>query len=367
MDSITQGILGAAAAQAVFARRLGGRTWLYGAVGGMAADLDILIRGADPMIALTYHRHFTHSIAFILPGGILSSLPWTLRKRWAKDRLAIAGACTVGYATHALLDAFTTYGTQLFWPFSRMRVAWDFVAIVDPIYTLLLLAGVIAARRRLSPRPALAALIASSVYLALGGVLHARAITKARAVAHERGHVIGRIEAFPMIPVNFVWRTVYRAGGRAHIDSVRTPWFGATTLEPGTQAVMVDLDHPPLEVAADPRTAAAWQTFAWFTDGWVGEAAEGDGLHDLRYGAGTTSVESLWVLELSPGAGQPVVLKTNRPAVGELAEARWREITGAGSPRRGGRRRTAPPACDRSRSTRRRRARAAPRPAHRPR
>jgi inner membrane protein len=367
MDSITQGILGAAAAQAVFARRLGARTWLYGAVGGMAADLDILIRGADPMIALTYHRHFTHSIAFIVPGGLLSSLPWTLRKRWASDRLAIAGACIVGYATHALLDAFTTYGTQLFWPFSRMRVAWDFVAIVDPIYTLLLLAGVIAARRRSSPRPAIAALIASSVYLALGGVLHARAITKARTVAHERGHAIGRIEAFPMIPVNFVWRTVYRAGGRAHIDYVRTPWFGATTLEPGESAAMVDLEHPPIEIAADPRTAAAWQTFAWFTDGWVGESDDAEGLHDLRYGSGTTSVESMWVLQLAPGTAEPVVLKMNRPAVGDLAATRWREITGAGSPRRGGRRRQALPACDRSRSTRRRPARAGRPHARRPR
>lgn len=367
MDSITQGILGAAAAQAVFARRLGPRVWLYGAVGGMAADLDIVIRGADPMIGLTYHRHFTHSIAFILPGGLLSSLPWILRKRHAANRVVIAGACTVGYATHALLDAFTTYGTQLFWPFSNTRVSWDFVAIVDPIYTLLLLAGVLVAHRRRSPRPALAALIASSVYLALGGVLHARAITGARNAAHDRGHVIGRIDAFPMIPVNFLWRTVYRAGGRAYIDEVRTPWFGATTLEPGESVAMIDLAHPPLEIAADPRTAAAWKTFAWFTDGWVGQDPNGGALHDLRYGKLTAGAESMWVLELSPGNSTPVVLDMRRPPMREFVATRWREILGVSAPRRAKRRRQTQRACARSRSTPHRRARAAPRHARRPR
>ncbi|MDB2316436.1 metal-dependent hydrolase, partial [Luminiphilus sp.] len=31
----------------------------------------------------------------------------------------------VGYATHGLLDACTTYGTMLLWPFSDARIAWS--------------------------------------------------------------------------------------------------------------------------------------------------------------------------------------------------------------------------------------------------
>ena len=37
--------------------------------------------------------------------------------------------------THPILDAQTTWGTQLFWPF-EWRVAVENIFIIDPIYTL---------------------------------------------------------------------------------------------------------------------------------------------------------------------------------------------------------------------------------------
>ena len=37
--------------------------------------------------------------------------------------------------THALLDCFTTWGTQLFWPHPE-RIAWKTIFVVDPLYTL---------------------------------------------------------------------------------------------------------------------------------------------------------------------------------------------------------------------------------------
>lgn len=46
--------------------------------------------------------------------------------------------------THVLLDAFTTYGTQLLLPFSDWRVSFDSINIIDPVYTIPLLIGVIA-------------------------------------------------------------------------------------------------------------------------------------------------------------------------------------------------------------------------------
>ncbi|MEM1323695.1 MAG: metal-dependent hydrolase [Bacteroidota bacterium] len=38
--------------------------------------------------------------------------------------------------THSLLDACTTYGTQLLEPFSNYRVAFNNISVVDPIYTV---------------------------------------------------------------------------------------------------------------------------------------------------------------------------------------------------------------------------------------
>lgn len=330
MDPITQGVLGAAAAQAVLQRRLGPHTWLFGAMGGMAADLDVLIRSSDdPLMSLVWHRHFTHSLAFVPIGGLVCALPWLVRSKLGPRRWLIAAATTVGYATHGLLDAFTSYGTQLLWPFTDMRVAWDFVAILDPIYTLLLAVGVAFAVRRRSPRPALAALIASSAYLALGGVLHARAVTAARSLAEARGHVVARAEAFPVIPVDFVWRTVYRAGGRVYVDEARTPWFGATTIHSGDSVQIAETTSLPADILADPRARTAWDKFQWFTDGWVGHDPSTSGRFvDLRYGLRTRGTESLWALELRPGTETPVVLDQRRPDSSGFFASRWREILG---------------------------------------
>ncbi|HET6581923.1 MAG TPA: metal-dependent hydrolase, partial [Nannocystaceae bacterium] len=330
MDPVTQGLLGAAAAQAVLARRLGPRTWLYGALGGMAADLDVLIRSStDPMVAIVYHRHFTHSLAFVPIGGLICALPWLLSRRHRDRRWLVLVATTIGYATHGLLDAFTSYGTQLWWPFSSQRVAWNFVAIVDPIYTGMLAIGVVLARRRGSPNAARLALVLSSLYVALGGVLHARALAAVRRVAHDRGHVIARVEAFPELPVNFVWRSTYRAGGRIHIDRVRTPWLGPVTVDDGSSIAVVDESDLPPGIVADARLLSAFRTFAWFADGWVGRSPEApDLLGDSRYGPATTSSDALWSLRLEPGADKPVQIVQQRPPGGAALAQRWREIVG---------------------------------------
>jgi inner membrane protein len=51
----------------------------------------------------------------------------------------------LGFLTHTLLDCFTTYGTQLYLPFADTRVAWNTIAVVDPLYTVPLLLFLIAA------------------------------------------------------------------------------------------------------------------------------------------------------------------------------------------------------------------------------
>ena len=152
MDPLTQGLLGAAAAQALVGKQLGGRAWLIGAVGGVLPDADVFIGSAeDPLLAVEVHRQFTHALAFIPVGGAVAGTPWLLRKKYRYQWKPVLGAAVAGYATHGLLDACTTYGTQLLWPFSSLRVAWNCISIVDPVFTLVLLAGVAGAawaRRR---------------------------------------------------------------------------------------------------------------------------------------------------------------------------------------------------------------------------
>ena len=146
MDPFTQGALGAALPQATCRKPQVVAAGILGWLSGMAADLDVLIRSsADPLLFLEYHRQFTHSLVFIPVGGLITAslLHWILRRRWKLEFRQTALFCTLGYATHALLDAATSYGTMLLWPFSNERFAWKIVSVVDPLFSLPVIALVV--------------------------------------------------------------------------------------------------------------------------------------------------------------------------------------------------------------------------------
>jgi len=92
MDPLTHALLGATAAQAALGHRLGRRAWLPGALGGLLPDADILIRStADPLLAIEYHRHFTHAFAFIPVGGVVAASPWLVQRRYRADWRPLTG------------------------------------------------------------------------------------------------------------------------------------------------------------------------------------------------------------------------------------------------------------------------------------
>ena len=177
MDLLTQGILGAAASQALLGRRLPRAAAIIGFVAGLLADADIFIRPAsDPLGGLTYHRHFTHSLLFIPLGALIAAIPFFFVPSLRAQRKLVYLAALAAYATHGLLDACTSYGTMLFWPFSDVRIAWDLIAIIDPAFTLPLLLGIIIALWRKHPaavriRSASPSLTCSSVCAAQPGAL----------------------------------------------------------------------------------------------------------------------------------------------------------------------------------------------------
>ncbi len=172
MDSLTQVALGAAVGEAVLGKEEGNKAMLWGAIAGTIPDLDILIYPfIDEVQQLAIHRGLSHSILFAIlasfPLGMLfskmykHSSPW---KKWAK----LFFWC---FFTHAMLDSFTNYGTQIFYPFSSFPVSFDTIFIIDPLYTLPLLTGIIVALvvgRKSKVRRARAnqiGLLVSSLYL----------------------------------------------------------------------------------------------------------------------------------------------------------------------------------------------------------
>ena len=145
MDSLTQAALGAAVGEAVLGKKIGNKAAIVGAIIATVPDLDILLMPLfDDFQRISVHRGYSHSILFCVLGAflfayILSRVKWTkeasFRKLWLFSFMALF--------THLLLDAFTSYGTQLFLPFTDWRVSFDSISIIDPIYTVPLLVGVL--------------------------------------------------------------------------------------------------------------------------------------------------------------------------------------------------------------------------------
>ena len=137
MDSLTQIVLGAATGEAVLGKKVGNKAILWGAIAGTIPDLDVLANlFTDPLTANEVHRGFSHSIVF----SILFSpvFGWLINKIYKKKEATWKDWSMLmfwGMFTHPLLDAFTTWGTQLFWPFS-FKVSFKNIFVVDPLYTV---------------------------------------------------------------------------------------------------------------------------------------------------------------------------------------------------------------------------------------
>ncbi len=72
--------------------------------------------------------------------------------------------------THSLLDIFTTWGTQLFWPFPE-KMALKSIFVVDLFYTVPLLMGVVLGLKNKRKSFTYAGLFLSTVYLVWGLVV----------------------------------------------------------------------------------------------------------------------------------------------------------------------------------------------------
>ncbi|HVS33342.1 MAG TPA: metal-dependent hydrolase [Thermoanaerobaculia bacterium] len=317
MDPLTQGLIAAAAAQLTSGHRLGRRSALIGTVAGVLPDADVFIHSStDPLLAVEYHRQFTHSLAFIPIGGAMAALPFLF---FSKDRKAVLAAAVAGYATHGLLDACTTYGTQLLWPFSRTRVAWDTISIIDPLFTLALLIAVVVGSRR----SAAAALVFCALYLSIGLSQRERASGVQQRLAALRGHERVRAEVFPTVGNHLVWRSLYDSGGTLHADRLRVPWFGAARVATGAR---VDGYELPPRLRANQRAARDFERFRWFSAGWVAlDPRDPAVIGDVRYSMRTEAFEPIWGVRLEPETQWVNRSRDRSLSIGDL----WREIDGS--------------------------------------
>jgi inner membrane protein len=333
MDPVTQGTLGAALPVAVAPRREAAMAAVLGCLAGMAPDLDVLIRSAeDPLLFLEYHRHFTHALIFIPIGSLLCAL--VMYGLFARRSLTFGRTllyCTLGYGTHALLDACTTYGTQLLWPFTDARFAWNTVSVVDPLFTVPLLVLVALGVLRHRPMLARLGLVWAVAYLGLGLVQRDRAVEMGYEIAAARGHTPVRLEAKPSFANIVVWKVVYETDDAYFVDAVRAGI--APKVYPGDRVAKLDVarDFPWLDPAS--QQALDIERFRWFSNDYVAM----DPLHpnriiDVRYSMIPNQVNALWSIELKPDAADSdhVAYRTDRDANSARVELLWAMISGYG-------------------------------------
>ena len=305
MDSLTQAALGAVVGEAVLGRKVGGRALAWGALAGTIPDLDVLAAPLlDPAAELLFHRGPTHGLAFAPVVGPLLGLAVFAFYRWRARRKAEpdAGNAAAGWRgwgwlffwgllTHPLLDAFTVYGTQLLAPFSHHPFALPAVFIIDPGYTLPLLAAVGALlwmRRRGTLTEgkrewAVAlGLTLSTAYLALGLLFKTAVERDVRAALRAEGIPAERLLTTPGPLTSLLWTAYVDAGDTVHVAT-------RSVLDDGP----VQFDHAipkRADLLAPVAGTRAAETLAWFHRGYFSAAPAPPGsealvrVRDLRFG-----------------------------------------------------------------------------------
>lgn len=283
MDSVTQIAFGAAVGGAVLGRRAGWRAFAWGAAVGTLPDLDSFVSYGGPVADFTYHRGYTHALlAQTLAAPLIA---------WPIHRLH--RQCGAGYGrwllavwlvliSHALLDAFTIYGTQLLLPFSDYPVGLGSIFIIDPLFTLPLIAGVVGAitLRRRRDRARWwngTGLVLAGAYLAWTVAAQQWVESRAAQALAARDLPVEHMLATPAPLSSLLWRIV-AVGEQAH-------WEGYYTIGTGRPIEFHRYDTDP-ELLRGIEDQWAVRRLRYFTKGFYAVQAR-DGavvITDLRMG-----------------------------------------------------------------------------------
>ena len=295
MDPITQGTVGAAFAQSTANKNNILRIGVIGFLAGLAPDLDVLIRSSnDPILFLEYHRQFSHSLFFIPFGSLIVALLIFPLIKKSMSLKTVYIASFLGYATHGLLDACTSYGTQLFWPFSNERVTWNNISIVDPLFTipiLILVGTAIKTRKRLF---SFFAIGWAAFYLSLGFVQYERALSAANELAESRGHNAERLTLKPSFGNLILWKSIYQHEQTFYVDAIRTVQSSTVCLGESIKIFNYQQHLPGLD--KESQQAEDVERFRWFSQDYLGFDDEKNLVTDVRYSMLPNQIEPMWGL-----------------------------------------------------------------------
>jgi len=188
--------------------------------------------------------------------------------------------------THPLLDACTTYGTQLFQPFSDYRAAINNISVVDPIYTVPFLLLVILASRFARTAKARrifnwAGIALSSVYMMITFYHKAKVDAVFEQSLRADSIHYSRYLTSPTIFNNILWQGIAESDHHYH--------YGMYSLMDARAVVdsfvQIPKNHDWIEPWKDDR---AIRILTWFSDDYYHILRRADGrlqFNDLRFGS----------------------------------------------------------------------------------
>ena len=298
---MTQGVLGAALPQSISNKKSLGIIGIIGFLSGLAPDLDIFIRSeSDPILFLEFHRQFTHSLIFVPFGGLICSLVLycLISKRFGITFKETWIYSTLGYATHGLLDACTSYGTLLFWPFSQARIAWNNISIIDPLFTIPLLILIITAGIKKKKIFSLMAVLWAVFYLSLGVYQKNEAMEVSAKIAKDRGHDAIRVNVKPSIGNLLLWKSIYETQDKFYVDAIRLGWRPKIFNGESVNKLNTKSAFPWL--IPKSQQAIDIERFSWFSNGYIATNPNNKNqILDIRYSAIPNRIGGLWGIELN--------------------------------------------------------------------
>lgn len=287
VDSLTQAVLGAAVGELLLGKRMGNRALAWGAFFGTLPDLDVLF---SPLLShsagLWWHRGPSHSLL------VMGLAAWFLGKPlaalWKRDKVSRKLAGWFVFAelfTHVLIDCFTVYGTSLWWPLP-MRVALNNFFIVDPLFTLPMLVGIVwiaflRTKKQLPRRRKINAwaIGISCVYVCFSFGMKSIANKAFEADLTKRGIRPGKRFEAPT-PFNiFLWRSVAQVGNDF--------WVGYHSVFDKAEIPVRWTVYPDgRESIRNLESSTELRRVAWFSDGyWITRPnIKGAWIGDLRFG-----------------------------------------------------------------------------------
>lgn len=326
MDSLTHIVLGAATGQVVLGKEVGNKALFWGAIAGSLPDFDAIFTPfIEPVSSLLFHRGPSHSLLFaLIIAPIFGYIVHRIHKVGSIAKWT--GLFLLSIVVHSTIDIFNTYGTALLWPFSKARLAFDSMGIVDIFLLLpiLILAIIMISKPQLSlarQRIASSILIVTLTFVlfSVGNKLMIEHRVKQQLKSKSIEYI--NLKTAPLPLTNFIWLVLAEDNNGYHYGYIGK--FDKNTVN----FRFIPRNH---ELLGDYAQSEKISKLIMFTNGYYTVKHKDDGslwLYDLRFGSMAFESDDWYVFSFmidgKPSSPSVSRAHPNRSFGNETIKAYW--------------------------------------------